>query len=544
MPWTTKDVAGFTKAAKTAKQKRQWIAVANSALKSCLDDGGSQDDCEASAIRQGNAVVKEDDMSEVVVTVAVPTVAENAKFSQIPKLPPGTLPPSTVVGETLETTDDDTVEETVVVLEPTAKEAEGGLESMAQQVRNAYYAMFRRPVPEMAPINEPWVKEIFSDHPEFGNMIVVDDAGVLYGVPYEVGEDGEITFSDERKKVVQTYIMAEVGKRLNASQIKSLQAALETVQGILIWANYEDMIPEEVVEEKFTESASGRVMGLVETKPIFPDAIVPLRLDAVLIEPGWGNDTDNHYYPREMLERDAEVFVGAKMYATDHRQHEKSTESWVSTIKKISGFTDSGAPIGRISIHKEWFAKDILALNADDLLEKMESSILAGGTAKKGEVDGKKGRIVESITEVDSVDWVTRAGAGGRALALAETEGGSMDEIETEVVEEEEIEEVAISEDEEPETPAPEPLSDEKVTERLGETNLPKASKARLSVEYADEDALEEAVKAEIAYVKELTGSGEPFGMDGGPQEHKPLTEEEKRERYNKRLAEVDGGNV
>ena len=120
-----------------------------------------------------------------------------------------------------------------------------------------------------------------------------------------------------------------------------------------------------------------------------------------------------------------------------------------------------------------------------------------------------------------------------------------MEENETEVVEEE-IEEVEISEDnEEPETPAPEPLSDEKMTERLGETNLPKMAKARLSeVEYADEDALDEAIKAEIAYVKELTGSGEPFGMSGGPQVQEPLTEEEKRERFNKRMDEVGGRRV
>ena len=138
----------------------------------------------------------------------------------------------------------------------------------------------------------------------------------------------------------------------------------------------------------------------------------------------------------------------------------------------------------------------------------------------------------------------TRAGAGGRALALAETEEGSMEEIETKVVEEEEIEEVQISEDNDEETPAPEPLSDERVTERLGETNLPKASRKRLSVEYADEESLEEAVKAEIEYVKQITGSGEPFGMDGGPQEQEPLTEEEQRERFNKRIREVGGQEV
>ena len=91
MPWDLSDVSGFTKAAKTAKQKRQWIAVANGALKRCLADGGNQEDCEASAIKQGNAVVKEGDMSEVTVTVGVPMVADNARI--IPELPPGTLIP-------------------------------------------------------------------------------------------------------------------------------------------------------------------------------------------------------------------------------------------------------------------------------------------------------------------------------------------------------------------------------------------------------------------------------------------------------------------
>ena len=119
-----------------------------------------------------------------------------------------------------------------------------------------------------------------------------------------------------------------------------------------------------------------------------------------------------------------------------------------------------------------------------------------------------------------------------------------MEDNETEVVEEEIIEEVQISEgDEEP--TAPDPLPKEKVAERLGGTNLPKASKARLSeAEYADEDALENAVKAEIAYVKQITKSGEPFGMSGGPREFRPLTEEEKQARYERRLAEVDGGSV
>lgn len=48
-PWMPSDAKHKTKKANTAKKKRQWSHVANSALKS--------GDSEASAIRQANAVV-------------------------------------------------------------------------------------------------------------------------------------------------------------------------------------------------------------------------------------------------------------------------------------------------------------------------------------------------------------------------------------------------------------------------------------------------------------------------------------------------------
>jgi len=54
MPWTTADVSRF-KSGLTARQKRQWVRIANSVLKKCKDEGRSN--CEASAIRQANGVV-------------------------------------------------------------------------------------------------------------------------------------------------------------------------------------------------------------------------------------------------------------------------------------------------------------------------------------------------------------------------------------------------------------------------------------------------------------------------------------------------------
>jgi len=63
MPWTIADVDS-KKAGLSAKQKRQWVEVANSALERCLADGRSQKVCEASAIKQANSVVGEPELKE------------------------------------------------------------------------------------------------------------------------------------------------------------------------------------------------------------------------------------------------------------------------------------------------------------------------------------------------------------------------------------------------------------------------------------------------------------------------------------------------
>src|SRR3990167_8194417 len=57
MPWTTEDVEKHMKGL-SAKAKKTWVNVANSALKSCMDKGGDTKECEVSAIRQASSVVK------------------------------------------------------------------------------------------------------------------------------------------------------------------------------------------------------------------------------------------------------------------------------------------------------------------------------------------------------------------------------------------------------------------------------------------------------------------------------------------------------
>lgn len=56
MPWTKADVDRHKKGL-TDAQKDRWVAVANDARKRCLEKGGTEKDCDASAIRQANSVV-------------------------------------------------------------------------------------------------------------------------------------------------------------------------------------------------------------------------------------------------------------------------------------------------------------------------------------------------------------------------------------------------------------------------------------------------------------------------------------------------------
>lgn len=56
MPWTARD-ADRHKKGLSAKQKRQWAAVANSVLARCLKDGGTDASCAGKAIQQANGVV-------------------------------------------------------------------------------------------------------------------------------------------------------------------------------------------------------------------------------------------------------------------------------------------------------------------------------------------------------------------------------------------------------------------------------------------------------------------------------------------------------
>jgi hypothetical protein len=259
-------------------------------------------------------------------------------------------------------------------------------------------------------------------------------------------------------------------------------------------------------------------------------------MEIVPIRPGWGNKRDNNYYSETALKNGAPLFSKVKMFETNHIEAETNNRNWVSTIIETSRFTESGEPVSVVGVHDPAFAQKVLNLSELNLLGMLECSIRGHGRVRQGdfELGGRKGKYVEELTDISSVDWVSKAGAGGRALGLAENESGGTEMPETEnetteeqpPVSEETTEEIALGEEqvagEQEQEQEPQNLTEAEVAEALEGVALPEHTKALLSArEYVSAEELAEFVKQVVAEFKQATGSGHPVATRG-KMEDKP----------------------
>jgi len=227
------------------------------------------------------------------------------------------------------------------------------------------------------------------------------------------------------------------------------------------------------VPEQIAESADGVLPGRS-----------PVTIDLQVITPGPGNKRQRNYYPPDMLREYAGVFEGVDVFMTDHKESERGERTKVGIVKKLARFSEAGAPIYTTVIYDPDTAEKIRNRALAGELGTLHCSILASGESRKGKIDGVEYNIVERITEARSVDLVSKAGAGGKALNISEAD-------------------VEITE-----------LDDSVVAKAVAATALPVASKARLTeASYCSEAELSEAIAKEIEYVKEITGSGKPFAV-------------------------------
>ena len=306
--------------------------------------------------------------------------------------------------------------------------------------------------------------------------------------------------------------LATLAKKVGGDAEKQLVAIAKELEGYAAKPGSSYPEPEEKVskarEADLTELDSGAVVGLApESTKAVDDVRAPLGVYVKIVEPGWGNKRDNNYYSAEMLRRDAHVFEGSKMFATDHVNEEKNVRNEVSIMEKAPVFfTSGGAPVGLARIFDPDFAEATRNRIKSGHLESLRCSLYAKGKVREGfERDGRKGNLVESISPdpKPDVDWVSRSGAGGHATEVL---GGDV------------------------------------VESALAETNLPAFVRDMLvGREYADSDELSKAVTSATAQVKSLTGSGQVFGQgQSDALEEKGMSDEDYDNEY-RRIAERHG---
>jgi len=625
MPFTTDDVEKHTKKAKTAAEKRQWVAVANSVLDKCIEDGGTDETCAPKAITQANGVIAKQQeaampakdidyfisLAEQAIETAQgavnggtrtmkelaekngKTVAEvaarllgdiSAELAEAKKM-------KTVGGEKYPASDFLVVEdpespstwhlqvkkggkvdhalmgaakaaltspgghrgqkyagpdkekaisalkalykaedmpwsdgekkkkEEYAYDEPEAEgygtsEVDGDLHDIARGIEDAFDAAYAPETRWRDGIPARYsTRSVFMGHPEMGDSIIVSDRdeNKIYAVKYEQSDDG-IEFSPRGE-------WQEVKLSYKFIALRPQSQEPETMGG----EEAQELEEVEVNETAGTAGVTitGHALGISEIGDVANGGTKPLKMEVVPIRPGWGNRRDNNYYSETALKNGAPLFSKVKMFETNHIEAETNNRNWVSTIIDTSRFTESGEPISVVGVHDPAFAQKVLNLSELNLLGMLECSIRGHGRVRQGdfELGGRKGKYVEELTDISSVDWVSKAGAGGRALGLTENETGGTEMPETEKgtmgeqpsASEEPATEVALGEESAVENQEPQALTEAEIAEALSEIALPEHTKALLSArEYANSDELGEVVKQVVAEFKQATGSGNP----------------------------------
>lgn len=223
-------------------------------------------------------------------------------------------------------------------------------------------------------------------------------------------------------------ILQEAGKRNAAGDQRLIQSIHD--QAGKLGANCASMIAEALVDPesqaetvKFAEGAGDEtvMVTLREASPVFDEKkreiwITPIR-------PGFGNKKDGFYYTKEALKEAVQkgLFNNRKMYANhpprgeEHKMPERSVWDWVSTLKETTWDEVRDEPRSRVKVYDDRFWS-----RAQEAADEIAFSIRGGGLARPGTAEGRQAKIVESVAQIASVDWVTEAGAGG-AIAFAES---------------------------------------------------------------------------------------------------------------------------
>jgi hypothetical protein len=143
------------------------------------------------------------------------------------------------------------------------------------------------------------------------------------------------------------------------------------------------------------------------------------RYRARLIEGDrWGS---SGYWPAKVLERDGpKAFPSGTLMYLNHPTATEEAERPERDVRDLAAQTVSAPVYEGDGLYADVEVFPHAAQLVESLASKVGLSIRGEGTASMGEAAGRSGLVIESLDVGHSVDFVTRAGAGGKLVSLLE----------------------------------------------------------------------------------------------------------------------------
>lgn len=155
-----------------------------------------------------------------------------------------------------------------------------------------------------------------------------------------------------------------------------------------------------------------------------PTGTSPTEFPIHVITPGWGS---SGYYSPEVCEAAAGLVQPGTQMFLDHSSESERVDRPERSVRDIAAVvTEAGswdaqaqAIVAKCRPLAEY--RDTIA----ELAPFIGLSITGAATdVYSGEAEGRRGPIIEGLARIDSIDFVTRAGRGGKVLAVLESARG------------------------------------------------------------------------------------------------------------------------
>ena len=225
---------------------------------------------------------------------------------------------------------------------------------------------------------------------------------------------------------------------------KAIKIANKVVEGVSekewMSAEYQKKLGEKFMEKNM-ENTETKIEEIKATTEVLRDVIIPLDESEVkqpniplkIIQPGWGS---SGYYSEQLLKNSAGMYKAGTLMFWDHPSESEEKDRPERSLRDLAGVLvtdgtykeDGKAGPGIYALAKP-FPEFRGTLEA--IAPHIGVSHRAMGLAKQGEAEGRKGNVIEKLTHVESVDFVTQAGAGGQVVSLFESakNGGAQTEL-------------------------------------------------------------------------------------------------------------------